>query len=236
MVPTSQIALAILLLAIAPGYITSAAWARARTWKGPSTDFRTIIQALVLSAVVQALISPLTVLWIMPVRSDLVDHPWRAAIWILLSVIVVPIVLGLGSARATDRMFNPSDVVVKGKLSKFINKIVPATTPPTAWDWLFIADRFPRSGFMVVDFNDGPRVAGAFAQDSIALTSPEVHGLFLEVEWQLNEDGDIDAPLPGSGGLLIPRADNIRWVRILEAGDTNQMSENVDDVNGEVAK
>jgi len=49
MVPTSQIALAILLLAIAPGYIAAAAWARSRTWKGPSSDLRTIIQALVLS-------------------------------------------------------------------------------------------------------------------------------------------------------------------------------------------
>jgi hypothetical protein len=217
MVPTSQIALAILLLAIAPGYIAAAAWARSRTWKGPSSDLRTIIQALVLSAVVQAVVSPLTVLWILPVRTTLVTHPWRVAIWVALCVLVVPVVVGLGSARVTDIIFNPSEIVVKSRFSRRLNKIVRATTPPTVWDWLFTADRFPESGFMLVEFTDGSRVAGAFAQDSMVLTSPEVHGLFLEEEWLLNEKGDIETELPGSGGLLIPRADEIRWVRILRA-------------------
>jgi hypothetical protein len=213
------------LLAIAPGYITAAAWARARTWKGPSSDLRTIIQALVLSAVVQAVVSPLTVLWILPVRATLVTHPWRVAIWIILCVLVVPVVLGLGSARVTDKIFNPSEVVVKTGLSKFLNKIVPASTPPTVWDWLFTADRVPESGFMIIDFADGARVAGAFAQDSMALTSPEAHGLFLEQEWLLNEQGDIEAELPGSGGLLLPRADEIRWVRILKATEPKDEDE-----------
>ena len=68
---------------------------------------------------------------------------------------------------------------------------------------------------MLIEFTDGSRVAGSFAKDSMALTSPEVHGLFLEEEWLLNEKGDIEAELPGtSGGLLIPRADEIRWVRV----------------------
>ena len=217
-VPTSQVALAILLLAIAPGYITAAAWARARTWRGPASDLRTIIQALVLSAVVQAVLSPLTVLWILPVRATLITHPWRVAIWIVLAVLVVPVILGLGGARLTDAFFNPSEVEVKSNGSKFVNKIVPASTPPTVWDWLFTADRTPKSGFMVIDFGDGSRVAGAFADSSIALTSPETHGIFLEKEWLLNDQGDVEAPLPGSAGLLIPQADQIRWVRILESG------------------
>lgn len=222
MVPTSQVALAILLLAIAPGYITAAAWARARTWRGPASDLRTIIQALVLSAVVQAVLSPLTVLWILPVRATLVTHPWRVAIWIILAVLVVPIVLGLGGARITDAVFNPSEVEVKTPAARFVNKIVPASTPPTAWDWLFTADRTPESGFMIIDFVDGSRIAGAFAKASLALTSPEVHGIFLEQEWLLNREGDIEGPVPGSAGLLIPVADQIRWMRILEADETTE--------------
>ena len=60
-IPTTQVALVILLLAIAPGYILVGTWARSRTWRGPSGDFRTLLQALVLSAIVQAVMSPLTV-------------------------------------------------------------------------------------------------------------------------------------------------------------------------------
>ena len=221
MVPTSQVALAILLLAVAPGYIAVAAWARARTWKGPSSDLRMILQALVLSAVVQAVLSPLTVFWILPVRTSLADHPWRITIWLLVSVIVVPVALGLGAARATDKVFEPSEAVVKGKWSKRLNRIVPATTPPTVWDWLFTADRVPKSGFLVVDFNDGTRVAGAFAQRSLALTSPERHGIFLEREWILDENGDIQQELSGTGGLLIPSTENVRSVRILEGAEPN---------------
>jgi len=219
MVPTSQVALGILLVAIAPGYITVAAWARARTWKGPSSDLRTIIQALVLSAVVQAVVAPLTVFWILPVRTSLASHPWRITVWIVLSVIVVPVVLGLGAARVTDKLFDPSAIVVKGRFAEWLNRIVPATTPPTVWDWLFKADRFPESGFLVVDFDDGTRVAGAFAKDSMVLTSPEVHGIYLEREWTLDEDGDVQGELPGTGGLLIPSTDNVRWVRILKSSD-----------------
>ena len=217
MVPTSGIALVILLLAVAPGYITVAAWARDRTWAGPSSDLRMIIQALVLSAVVQTIISPLTVFWILPVRATLANYPWRITIWVVLSVIVVPVILGLVAAKVSDKIFDPSEIVVKGKLSKGVNAVVRSKTPPTAWDWLFTADRVPESGFLVIGFDDGSRVAGAFAEQSMALTSPEVRGLFLEQEWMLDEDANVVAELPGSQGLLIPRTDQVRWVRILSA-------------------
>lgn len=219
MVPTSEVALAILLLAIAPGYITVATWARARTWKGPANDLRTILQSLVLSAVVQALLSPLVVLWIVPVRTSLATHGWRVAVWIIVSVIVLPVVLGIASARLTDWIFNPSEIRVKGKWARRLNRVLRPPTMPTAWDWLFTADRVPESAFLLVGFKDGSRVAGAYAKRSLALTSPETHGIFLEREWMLDENGDIVGELPGSAGLLIPTADDVRFVRILVADD-----------------
>jgi Family of unknown function (DUF6338) len=218
-VPTSQVALAILLVAIAPGYITLATWSRARTWKGAASDLRTIIQALVLSAVVQALLSPLTVFWILPVRTSLSDYPWRIVIWIVLAVIIVPVILGLGSAKLTDKLFPPSQLFVKGSFLEWLNRIAPAPTAPTVWDWFFLAERAPESGFMVVGFDDGSRIAGAFAKESMALTSPEAHGIYFEQEWMLDDDGNIFAERPGTKGLLIPARDKVRWLRILRSGD-----------------
>jgi hypothetical protein len=209
------VALAILALAIAPGYITANTWARSRTWRGQPSDLKLIIQSIVLSAVVQALLSPLIVLWMLPVHADLSNHPWRVTIWIVLSVVVVPIVLGVVGAALGNKVFNPSDLRVKGRWSELINKVLKAQTPPTVWDWLMQSERIPESAFMVVAFEDGTQIGGAFASDSMALTSPETHGLFLQVEWALDEQGHPFHVVEGSAGILIPSARDIRWIRIL---------------------
>lgn len=224
MLPTSQAALVIILLAIAPGYIAAAAWARARTWRGPSGDLRTILQSLVLSAVVQAILVPLTVVWIVPARDHLARYPLRVTVWSLLAVVVVPIVMGLAAGALTDKLFDPLEDRVAGRFASFVNRIAPAPTPPTIWDWLFIGDRVPKSGFVVLEFKDGARVAGAFAEKSMALTSPEPHGLFLEREWQLDQEGNVFCERPGTRGLLIPDIGEVRWVRILESGGQAEAS------------
>jgi hypothetical protein len=231
MLPTSSAALSIALLAIVPGFIATATWARARTWKGPSGDLRTILQSLALSAAIQVVISPLTVAWIVPIRKHLADHPGRVATWFLIAVLVVPLGLGLAAARLTDVIFRPvrprEDV---GWFRRTIARVVRAPAPPSAWDWLF-ANRPPNGEFVLVQFKDGSQVGGVFAEGSVSLTSPEPQGLFLVSEWQLTDDGDFIAPIPGSDGILVPLTDDIRWVRVLTSGDERSPS-GLGDENG----
>ena len=134
-------------------------------------------------------------------------------------VIIVPIALGIAGAWIDDRVFDPSEIVVKGKWANRVNRLVKAPVPPTSWDWLFEVDRIPPSAFLVIEFDDGRQVAGAFAGRSMALTSPASHGLFLEAEWALDASGNVVNEVPGTAGLLIPTADNVRWVRVLHSGD-----------------
>lgn len=149
----------------------------------------------------------------------------QVAVWSVLAVIVIPIALGLIAGAATDNLFDPAEDRISGKLATFVNRIAPAPAAPTIWDWLFIGDRLPKSGFVVLEFKDGARVAGAFAEKSMALTSPEPHGIFLEREWQLDHDGNIFCELPGTKGLLVPDASDVRWMRILEpGGGTEELS------------
>jgi len=213
--PTSWTALAVTLLAIVPGFIATATWARARTWKGPSSDLRTILQSLALSGAIQVVISPLTVAWIVPIRTHLANHPGRVAVWFLVAVLVLPLMLGLLAARLTDVIFRPGGAVERpNRLQRAIDAVVRAPVPPTAWDWLFTA-RPPQARFVLIEFKDGHQVGGAFAEGSMALTSPEPQGLFLAVEWLLDADGNFTQPVPDSRGILIPNADDMRWVRIL---------------------
>jgi hypothetical protein len=220
--PTSWVALAVALLAVVPGFIATTTWSRARTWKGPSGDLRTVLQSLALSAAIQVLLSPLTVVWIAPVRSHLADHAWRTAAWFVCGVLVLPVLLGLLFARVTDLVFDPkrsgSDKADEPRFARLIAKIVKSPPPPTMWDWLFTVQP-PASAFVQLEYNDGSRLGGVFAEGSQVLTSPEPHGLFLEEEWLIDDDGNFTSLLPGTGGLLITDTTGLRAVRILRSAD-----------------
>jgi hypothetical protein len=225
--PDSWVALAIALLAVVPGYIATTVWSRARTWKGPAGDLRTILQSLALSGAIQVVISPLTIWWIVPVRTTLGsdDHPVRVAIWFGLAVLVLPIGLGLAIARCSDWLFRPirasSDLAELKWFRRSVAVVLKGTPMPGAWDWLFMDNR-PNSQYVLVEFEDGSRVGGVFGDGGHAFTTPETQGLFLPEEWVLDEDGDFQEPVPRSAGILIPTSDKVRWIRILDSELTDK--------------
>lgn len=138
-VPTTATALTVVLLAIVPGFIATSTWARARTWKGYSTDFRTTLQSIAISSAIQVLVSPLTVYWIVPVRSHLVDHPGRLAIWGFIVVLAFPVVAGLGVARFNDWFQKPMrsavDTASLGCFRRAWAVVVKGAVSPSIWDW-----------------------------------------------------------------------------------------------------
>jgi hypothetical protein len=222
-VPSSWVALVIALLAVVPGFVASTLWARARTWRGPTGDLRTILQSLVLSAIIQVLLFPLTVAWMLPYRDTLVtDHPWRSAIWLALAVLILPAVLGIGAARATDYLLPVTAPPTSQRVRRTVRWLVKPSAPPSAWDWLF-RDKPPNGKFVLLKFKDGSYIGGAYEENSGAATSPEPHGLILGVEWVVNDVGDFIEPIPSSHGVLIPLTDEIRWVRILDPGSQESM-------------
>ena len=70
MLPTDPIALAV-LVAVVPGYLTIFFATRNSTWRGLTGDLQTLLQSLALSVLMQALMAPVTLLWLYPVRDDL---------------------------------------------------------------------------------------------------------------------------------------------------------------------
>jgi hypothetical protein len=217
MLPTNTSAVTAFLLAVVPGFVATTVWARARTWKGPSGDLRTVLQALSLSLVVQVIVSPLTIAWIWPVRTHLDRYPERVATWLVVTVLVLPFALGLVGALLTDTLIRRSQKSLTG-WARLVSRFWPAPLPPSIWDWLLTTSP-PNSSFLVLEFNDGRRVGGTFEKGSIAITSPDTHGLFLNVEWVLDEDGNLVEPIPGSTGTMIRVLDDVRSIRILEGSD-----------------
>jgi hypothetical protein len=215
MLPSNTSSVTAILLAIVPGFIAASVWARARTWRGPSGDLRTVLQSLSLSLVIQLISSPLTIAWIWPVRKHLDLYPERVATWLVVSVLVLPALLGLAGAQFTDWLIRLSTQPGVPAWLGVAFRWWPPQTPPSVWDWLFTT-RPPNESFLVVEFRDGRRVAGTFQQGSMAITSPDAQGLFLTQEWVVDEDGNVTVPIPGSAGTMIGSLDDVRSVRVLE--------------------
>lgn len=221
MLPTTTTALVIVLLAIVPGFIATTMWARARTWKGPDSPYRTTLQSLAVSVVIQIVLSPLTITWILPITKHLDQHSGRIAVWLLLAVLVVPIALGLFTARFSDWFERPLRGPIVRKGLGFVRRAfawgVRGSLVPNIWDWMF-TDNAPNGRYVVITFKDGTRVGGVFQAGSYALTSPEAPGVYLSKEWRLDENGDFQWEVPGTNGVMVNAAD-VLSVRVLDGSE-----------------
>src|SRR5438105_4448045 len=163
--PSTFEALAIALLAIVPGYIAVTLWARTKTWERPATDLKLVLQAIIVSALIQVLLAPLTILLIWPVRDNLADHPWRVFFWAFATVIVLPAVGGYVVGRLSDLFSGALRIPVPSlglsgpvDWAGWKSVLVPTSDDlgpiaPSPWD------RFIRSGiadgqFLIVTFDD----------------------------------------------------------------------------------
>ncbi len=226
MVPTTTAALAIFLAAIVPGYLTNYFWSRNKTWKGLQNDLQTIIKSITLSAVIQVLVLPYALLQLYPVRDHLDLHPYRVAGWLILTMLVLPYLLGRVAAGVTDWLFSPAAIYAAPvdhqswtrRLQTLGRWITEPAAQPSAWDWTVTADRLDGC-YVVITWKDGSQTAGTFGIGSAAFTTPERQGLYLRTEWLLDEDGDFDEAVPNSAGILIPNLDEVRSIRLLR-GET----------------
>jgi hypothetical protein len=216
-VPTTLTALMIVLLVIVPGFVATTMWGRSRTWKGHASDFRTMLLSVAISGVIHVISAPLTILWIIPARGDLIGHSYRVAGWAALVVLVIPTGLGIGAARFSDwfqgPMLKATDLQSLGIFRRVWAVLVRGGVTPSIWDWVFEVEP-PDERYVVLTFSDGSRIGGVFEAGSYALTSPETHGLFLTKEWVLDENGNFIAEIPGSQGVMID-ASEVRSLRIL---------------------
>lgn len=202
--PTTAEALTVVLLAIVPGYLARTAWSRGKTYTPPATDLTIVIQSIAASVVIQLLVAPLTIAWIVSSYQTLGNEPWRVAVWIA-TTLVAAIVAGYLFGQVTN--FFPSI-----KTDWIRDALIP--TLPTIWDVTQFEGAIPSLCVLVLEYVDGRRVGGAFAAHSKALTSPQRHGLFLEEEWGVGDDGIPTTPIANSGGIAILDLSVVRSIRV----------------------
>jgi hypothetical protein len=203
--PATAEALTVVLLAIVPGYLARAAWSRwPKTYSPPTTDLAVVIQSIAASVVIQLLVSPLTIVMIVSTYRDLGAQPWRVVIWIT-ATLVVSVVAGFAFGKITNSLPSIGTEWIRLALSP---------TPPTIWDISQFDGAIPDLCLLVIEYSDGRRLAGAFADRSKAVTSPQRHGLFLEQEWHVDQDGIPTEPIENSGGIDLLDLSEVRVVHV----------------------
>jgi hypothetical protein len=216
-VPDSLGAVVVVLVTLVPGFIAATVWARARIHRrAADSDLRIVLQSLVFTGVIQVLLAPLTLALIYPVRAAPLDHPGRLVGWSVIAVLLAPAVIGRLAAFATDALWPPDPLLWSPSGQGWRRPawgLLRHSSPPSIWDAVAAAGTFD-GRFVVIQFKDGHRIAGAFGSGSASITSPEPHGIFLSREWALDEDGELLAEVPGSCGIMVPSLDEVLWIRI----------------------
>lgn len=134
MLPSTFQALAVLLLAIVPGFLATGFWARTKTWKGRPGDLLTVLQSIAVSLVIQVVMAPLTIYWLYPVRTHLDRYPWRLCLWAALVVLVVPWLGGTLIGRLADFVFDPRTIRSGSSRQRVVAWLFRPSVPPTIWD------------------------------------------------------------------------------------------------------
>jgi hypothetical protein len=222
--------LGVVLVAVVPGYIAVTLWARSKTWERPPTDLRLILLAIVFSAVIQALLFPLTVPWLWPIRNHLIEHPVRVGFWAVTALIAIPALGGIYGGRLTDLFFGARRAsldfgwaALKRVVFASPVELLPPVTP-SAWDG-FLLEQIPRGRILVITMDEGKVIAGSYYAGSFAKTTPQKQGIFLNREWTVDEHHRPVSPIATSRGVLVPAIDKIKHVRVFvdprREGDSN---------------
>ena len=214
MLPTDPIALAV-LVAVVPGYLTIFFATRNSTWRGLTGDLQTLLQSLALSVLMQALVAPVTLLWLYPVRDDLAHYPVRVAAWLALVLLVLPFVVGVVSAHVARVLFPPSELVTRSRFKRFVRWFIWPEPPPTLFDWAMTSGLM-EDRFVLIEYEDGRRIGGAYGTPGVSMSSPQEPAIYLAVEWLLDERGDFLAPVANTSGILVPLGPTVRSIRLLE--------------------
>jgi len=209
--PFDLIPLAI-LLAIAPGYVLIYFATLGRTGRALTPDLHLVLQSLVVSAAILAAIGPFAFASLWPHRDHLNDYAWWVAVWAVGIIAAIPYVVGRLVREASLWL----DEHPAHSLARLARVAVPASPPPTIWDWAVTTGTMTNR-FLVIEYRDGRRIAGAHGHPGVSISSPEAHGIYLAIEWSADDHGLL-APLPSTAGVLVPITDDVRCIHLFNPG------------------
>ncbi len=84
------------------------------------------------------------------------------------------------------------------RLEIFLKNAPHPTHKP--WDYIFAQRKWY---WIIVTLRDGQKIAGKYANNSFASSSPAPEQIYIEETWVLNEDGGFDRPRTDTAGVIV---------------------------------
>lgn len=190
--PNSVEALIVVGLVLTPGYLCL--WFYRQILKSPSkqSDIELILATIALGVLTNGILFPIMGRNILRYYVDnvLFDHQWYVFLWCLLTILVVPTLVGVGLGRAVNSDRKLLRIVSLDSISR----------TPDAWDFAMNRET---GCYVVVYLKNGELIAGTYGQGSFASSDQNRPDLYIEKRWDLAEDGYLDTPERANLGVWL---------------------------------
>ena len=216
--PTTIEALLLVILFVGPGFLC-ARFVRAEIPSSLTGEKNSIILSMIFSTLIHTILLPYTI-FILPNIQEFIaslnqpnnrnnlSFDWLVFCWIVIVLFVAPLVTAL--ALSWLWRFEP--------MQPFLSKLGMSVTQtiPTAWDWVFLSQT--DGCWIVAEMEDGSVVGGEYGAGSFASLSPHRSDLFLEKEYELDENHNFLAVLPDTVGVWI-NAEKVKHIHLYRVSE-----------------
>lgn len=222
--PATIDALLIVALVLSPGYIFTQLARKIIAYIAEPTDARFFLTIVTTGMVIHALLFPWTSRILnYYLEQTLPIHRWETFFWALITIFVLPVVLGIGVGKLSTIQW--IDATLSWVGFGYIDRM------PSAWDFLM---RERRPAYVRVHLKDDKGiVAGVYADKSFVSLTPARTDIYLEEGWQLDEDGNFHRAILDSQGIWIAH-DVMAYVEFLNREEAPNGEPSQKAVGGEV--
>lgn len=181
--PATVEAVIIFTVLIVPGYLLNQGIAQGRDADIGRPDLHVLARALIASMIWLVLTwwwaTEDMIRWVSEDRTD--GHTVFAITWHAAVLVVLPYLVGRLLGEAVERRW---------RLGSLLRALGIASTRGTPWDfaWQRVSEQTTPT-IVIITLEDGSKVAGQFASNSLATVSPQEPEVYLEQAYELKEDG-----------------------------------------------
>lgn len=197
-----------------PGYVLSLVSGRAIANVQETIDVRYILRIFALSVFVHALVFPWWTRRLLNyyIEDALPSHTIQSWIWAILTLLVLPIAIGVFGSWLAQR--SQVDSVLDRFGLGWFDRL------PTAWD--YSAHLGP--SWVRIYLEDGSVVGGRSANGSYYSLNPRSRDIYIEQVYTLDELGNLDQPVRDSLGVWIPQS-QITRIEFLSQPQTQEAND-----------
>lgn len=216
--PTTIEALLLVILFVGPGFLC-ARIVRAEIPSSFTGERNSIILSMIFSTLIHTILLPYTINMLPNIQEFIaslkqsdnkneLSIDWLVFCWIVIVLFVAPLVTAI--ALSWLWRFEP--------MQPFLSKLGMSVTQtiPTAWDWVFLSQT--DGCWIVAEMEDGSVVGGEYGAGSFASLSPHRSDLFLEKEYELDENHSFLDVLPDTVGVWI-NAEKVKHIHLYRVSE-----------------